>query len=333
MSTSPKDHQSRPKKRTKLNIRSIKHLGFLLGSSPTELLKISKNAHRFFKTREIQTKDKARKLAVPNSRLKAILRRLNRHLQNLTLPPYICGGIRGRSNIENALHHSSKPLIFKADLKDFFPSIDSERVRTIFLVRLGCSKEVADVLTELTTYEGKLPQGSPTSTMLANFAIEHLAFRLSVLAKQHGAEYTQFVDDITISGPKHLIELKSLIVKIIAEAGFISNPKKLVIQTEKEEHVVTGVRINFGKDIPKNKLMEITQKIKEMKQVVLKGDPISTKEIRSLEGKIRYYSRLNPGSAAFLARQFKTVLKIRHENLLTEVHKEPSDDICPPDLT
>lgn len=252
----------------------------------------------------------------------SILRRLNRHLQNVTLPPYIFGGVKGHSNLDNALRHSSKSLIFKADIKDFFPSIDSERIRRIFRIRLGCSEEVTDVLTELSTYEGILPQGSPTSTMLANFAIEHLAFRLFCLAKQHGAAYTQFVDDITISGPKHLVKLKPLIVKIIEEEGFINNPKKLVIQTEREEHIVTGVRINFGKDIPKKKLMEISQKIKEMKQVALKGEPISAKEIRSLKGKLRYYSKLNPGSAAFLARQFNAILTIKQENFLVEGQKD-----------
>lgn len=322
MSTRKKNNQTQPKKRTKLNIRSLVHLGYALGSSSGELLEISKNSQRFFRTREIQTNGKTRKLAVPKKRLMSILRRLNQHLQNVTLPPYIFGGIKGCSNLDNALCHSSKPLIFKADIKDFFPSIDSERIRKIFQVRLGCSEEVADVLTKLTTYGGRLPQGSPTSTMLANFAIQDLAFRLFRLAEKHGAEYTQFVDDITISGPKHLIELESLIVKIIKEAGFISNPKKLVIQTEKDEHVVTGVRINFGKDIPKKKLMEIAKEIREIKQAVLKRVPISAKQIRSIKGKILYYSKLNPGSAAFLARQFNAVLTIKQENLPAEGQKD-----------
>ena len=42
------------------------------------------------------------------------------------------GGVRGRSVITNAQRHVCKAIVFSVDVKDFFPSVSPQIVRSIF---------------------------------------------------------------------------------------------------------------------------------------------------------------------------------------------------------
>lgn len=46
---------------------------------------------------------------------------------------------------------------------------------------------------------GSLPQGAPTSPLLANLAVHELDVRLTALAEAHGLVYTRYADDIALS--------------------------------------------------------------------------------------------------------------------------------------
>jgi hypothetical protein len=217
------------------------------------------------------------------------------------------GGLSGHSNIDNARAHTSTWAVLRADIKDFFPSIDRARVRRVFEERLRCSASVADILAQLCTYQDKLPQGAPPSTVIANLAIEHLSFRLYRLATKHGATYTQFVDDITISGPGHVESLEPLVAKIIEEEGFRCHPDKLYTRRHTQEQLVTGVRVNSGCDVPSDKIEEVRAQIKRCGEEIAQGKAVSEKVLRTLDGKIAYITRLNRGSGKFLRRRFRVL--------------------------
>ena len=71
--------------------------------------------------------------------------------------------------------------------------------------------DVARILTRLCTLKGSLPQGSPTSTIVAALSTVELTDRLDQFASNHNASYTQYVDDVTVSGPKHMIKMTPLL--------------------------------------------------------------------------------------------------------------------------
>ncbi len=87
---------------------------------------------------------------------------------------------------------------------------------------------------KLCTLNGSLPQGSPTSTIVAALSTIELTKRLDQFANNHNATYTQYVDDVTISGPRHLDRMAPLLEKIIRQAGFKANPAKTKIAQGEE---------------------------------------------------------------------------------------------------
>ena len=110
------------------------------------------------------------------------------------MPEFAYGGVKGKDNILNAKRHKGQKYVFQTDLTDFYPYISSKRVYGMF-VRVGFSADVASKLTKLTTYEGHLPQGAPTSTTIANLVFEPTGRKLQKLAEEHQLRLTTFVDD------------------------------------------------------------------------------------------------------------------------------------------
>ena len=110
------------------------------------------------------------------------------------------------------------------------------------LINNGFSADVASVLTKLTTYKYKLPQGTPTSTALANLAFSAVDKRLSDLCEENNLVYTRFVDDIAISGKTDFKELSNVIVKFIVEAGYKISRKKTGYKIGTVD--ITGVKLH-----------------------------------------------------------------------------------------
>lgn len=84
------------------------------------------------------------------------------------MPAHMHGGIKGRSIATNAEVHVGKPLVVNIDLKDFFQSISVEAVRSIFSRIYNLDENAAEIFVKLTTYGNSLPQGAPTSSLLAS---------------------------------------------------------------------------------------------------------------------------------------------------------------------
>ena len=110
------------------------------------------------------------------------------------MPDYAYGAVKGRDNVSNAKRHQGKKYKFTTDLKDFFPSITNKEVYEMF-VGEGFSHEVSSLLTKLTTYKGKIPQGAPTSSTLANLVFRKTGDILSDFSKRKVALLC-FVDNL-----------------------------------------------------------------------------------------------------------------------------------------
>ncbi len=140
-----------------------------------------------------------RTLTVPDKRLKYLQRKLLILLEQLYQPkPAAHGFVQGRGVITNANAHQGRPYLLNLDLEDFFGSISRNRVRGV-LFSVGVPDQVGQAVCDLTVTGNQLPQGAPTSPLLANMVAFRLDKDLTAFARIHRLRYTRYADDITFS--------------------------------------------------------------------------------------------------------------------------------------
>ncbi len=287
-----------------LNIKKVDHLGRLIGLPPETLSALCRRVDRLYARREIKKKSGAtRILYVPNRHLKDVQRTINLLLQRVELPDYMHGCRPGHSIVLNAVPHVRKPMVVKIDVKDFFGSVRRHHVYEMF-ARLGSSPDVARTLTRLTTYKYQLPQGAPTSPVVANLVFAPTARRLHGLARAHLGDYSDFVDDNTLSGPAHIARLVPLACKIVRQAGFAVRVEKTQVLAKCSEQVVTGVRVNTGIDVPDSYVEETESLIKRFAPQPRAEAPVGRAQ---LEGRINHCKMLNPARGRRLRKMLDQV--------------------------
>jgi RNA-directed DNA polymerase len=297
-----------------LRIRDLTHLAKHLGTSPDELDKICLNIEShpskyYFCWEKKTKKGKVRPMVNVYGRLRNVLDRLNRLLQRIELPPYVHGGVPGHSTITNALPHRAQPLLLSVDIEKHFPNVRPIKVYSMFVNQQQCSPDVARVLTRLTTLDGSLPQGYPTSPAISNLVTLNLSKRLHGFAEARHCECTQYIDDYNFSGDKRFASSKNKVLGIITQEGFKVNPSKTKVMKGDDEKVVTGIKVNTRHlDVPKDTMKKTRAAFLELKGKIQRGYPMSDKQIRSVEGKIRYISSFNRGAGKFLYKQFRATI-------------------------
>ena len=185
-------------------ILSSQFLAWRLGIPLEKLRVIAKEVNKHYREISLNDHEKGtvRLLKVPDEELKKVQRLILRRIfSEAPLPDGLHGGIPSRSPKTSAECHLGKDLVVNLDVRNFFPSASHRQVAEMFRRDFGCGREARWLLTRLTTIDGQLPQGAPTSTMIANLL---LAIPVDVPIERSAAqlrvEYTRFVDDVAISG-------------------------------------------------------------------------------------------------------------------------------------
>lgn len=177
----------------------------------------------------------------PTDRLKRIQKRINKYLNaKIPLPKYAFGAVKNKDNVKNAREHKGQKYVFQTDIRDFFPSISYKRVYAA-LISAGFSPDVASLITRLTTYNGHLPQGAPTSTFLANLVFSTTGDQIQHIANQYNLRFTTFVDDVTLSSQSDFKDLVPIIIGIITNAGYKISHLKTTYKSGITE--ITGVKM------------------------------------------------------------------------------------------
>lgn len=221
-------------------IRSIKHLCCVINTKEADLNKILLNIDSFYYEQQFPKfkkngDRKCNKDGTPRDRiinpstkeLKAIQKQLNNFFaDNITPAPYSYGGVKKRDNVKNAVVHKGNKFFFQTDLQDFFPFVTCEKVYET-LLSCGFSHDVSHIITKLTTYKGHLPQGTSTSSTLANLVFsKYVGAQIYQYATEHKLRFTIFVDDVTLSAPFDFKDKTPIILQMIRINGFrISHSK------------------------------------------------------------------------------------------------------------
>lgn len=242
----------------------LKKLCSIIGYKPKEVEEITSNIDSYYtewgekkidkKTGEFKRyKDGTIKERIirPSSReLKQIQKNIkNRILSPIILPDCVHGGVKKRSNISNAKPHQGNKYQFTTDLQEFYPNISSKRVYDTFL-SLNFSPHFSHWLSKLTTWKYELPQGTPTSTHIANLVFLKTDLELIVFCNQYYLTYTRYVDDLTFSSQQDFRHLLNNILNIITSNDFKLSYRKTKYQGNQ---TITGIDVFLNKiDAPDN---------------------------------------------------------------------------------
>lgn len=205
-----------------------------------------------------------RLIEAPKDRLKRAQRRILRDiLERVPVHPAAHGFVKGRSVRTHSALHSGAAVVLRVDLRAFFASVRACRVVGLFRA-LGFREPVAVDLAGLTTTwtpsdiarhppwnAPHLPQGAPTSPMLANLVAHALDRRLAGLAARHGATYSRYADDLTFSGERLGPAFLRHVESIVSDEGFAVRADKTLWMRRSVRQTVTGVVVNTHPAVPR----------------------------------------------------------------------------------
>jgi retron-type reverse transcriptase len=244
----------------------------------------------------------------PSSLLKFIQRRiLRRILEQTDLPECVHGFRRGRSIGTGASPHVGKDVVVCCDVKDFFPTITVKRVWGVFR-SLIVNPRISNLLAALTTYRGRLPQGAPTSPMIANLVCRRLDRRLMGLAKSRGIVYTRYADDMTFSGGAETPAILKFLRECLKDEGFTIAKEKTRILRRGRRQEVCGVVVNDRAGIPRPWRRRVRAEVHRIATGV-KPDPSHVAHVR---GELAFLQAFHPEEALKLRRKLEDAVRDRH---------------------
>jgi len=199
-----------------------------------------------------------RTLQIPDPGTKRLQRRLLRRLfAGLKSHGAAIGFEIGRSIVDAARPHVGQAVVVRLDVVDFFSSTTSHRVLNYFRA-IGWDEQAAQLLVRLTTYNGGLPQGAPTSPRLSNLVNGLLDAQLAGLARSRRGQYTRYADDLTMSfrriSGKRIRGVIQRAERILAGHGYhLHLKRKLHIRRRHQQQQVLGLVVNSGVRLSRKK--------------------------------------------------------------------------------
>ncbi len=302
----------------KLDLLSVNDLAHRLRCPRQQIEEIACTAGRYYEPFVAKPKprwfpkrikpDKRRVIDNPVGAVKELQQQIQQLLlKPLAFPYYMCGGIKGKNLIDNVSMHIGAPVLVTLDIKSFFPTISTKAVYAVWHDLLGCSPPVSGILTRLTTYKRHLPQGAPTSTLLANLVLYTLDNPIRALCEANGVHYSTWIDDLALSGQQAPMIIETAISALHA-GGFSISHKKLRIMGSGDQKLLNGVLLNRFPNV-------VQQRIKQLRSGIHK---LTTGEVppcdlerycTSLHGAIQQLKTINPRRATRLQDEFERAIK------------------------
>jgi len=173
--------------------------------------------------------------------------------------------------VKNATQHLGCSYMLKADFKDFFHQIKQKDIFTIFNSNLfSFDKKTSNYLSKISTYNNRLPMGSPLSPVLSNFHTISLDNKLLKWANQNKLTYSRFVDDLTFSSKTKKITQKhfSQINNICVVNHLTLNKQKTHFYNKEDIKTVTGLLLSDTIDIQPDFYKALDKNLQRLKAII-----------------------------------------------------------------
>jgi RNA-directed DNA polymerase len=265
-------------------IFSLKHLAHVSGAPYPFLREIvarERDPYHIFTVRKRSVNAGFRTICVPSPPLMQLQRWLVARVLNYGTPHVASTAFApGSRLLDAAAPHVGCRWLIKVDIRNFFESISEIGAYRVFHQQFGFQELVSLELarlctrvappsafrsrlrwrshrnryTEIHPYRvkrmGHLPQGAPTSPMLANLSVKLLDERLQGLAETGGLNYTRYADDMFLSTTSQHYSRKDaalLITNIYRELrtnGFSPNTSKTSVSPPGSRKLVLGLSVD-----------------------------------------------------------------------------------------
>ncbi|ALS27149.1 reverse transcriptase [Paenibacillus sp. 32O-W] len=277
--------------------RSKRRLMNLLMLNEEEFKNIKKKICYHSFTQAKKDGDK-RVITAPNEELKRIQKRILKLFSYVKRPEWLISGERGKSYIDNGRYHINSNYFLTMDIRKFYDNCKREYVYRFFNDNLEMSKDTAAILTDLVTYEGKVPTGCPTSQIIAYYAYQKMFHSIHKVAEMHGCKFSLYVDDMTFSSssPFNPDSLRNDIDKILRKYGHRPKYSKVKYYSKNKFKLITGVTISSDHKLLVSNTLRKKIYDGAMSQIEMDRQKKVTipKELRRLKGRIQAARVVNP---------------------------------------
>lgn len=194
---------------------------------------------------------------------------LSNCLRKQDLPICVKGFRRGESYRSFLSEHIGSEFFLRIDIASFFPSISETLIKNEFSNLVTCSIEeektkILDLICEIVTLDGRLPQGACTSPMVSNIVMARLDQRITKYCQVFNVRYTRYADDLLFSSKSFDFAQKKWFIKkikyILASQNLRLNYSKLKLGSK--EFALNGYIISAnGIRLSRNRLSDIRHSV------------------------------------------------------------------------
>jgi len=244
-------------------LQTRRKLASLFDLSVVELERLAKKPDNYRVFTIGKEKGKPRQVEEPKPRLERIHRRLFNLLRRIEPPEYLHSGTKGKSYITNAKTHIGSDTLITLDIQKFFPSTCGWHVFEFFHDVMHCSRDVAGLLTRISTCHDHVPTGSCLSQVIAFYAHYSMFEEIHSLTSSMNLVMTCYVDDLAISGKNANKAVLHEIRCILQKRGLRSHPKKESVFRRGVPKEITGsIVLDNGLKLPNRKHEKIHNEIR-----------------------------------------------------------------------
>jgi len=280
-----------------------------VGTSTQEVNEIIENKANYYISYSLAKHGKTNKrrfINAPQGRLKEIQTSiLHKVLYRFRVSQIAHGFVKHRSPKTNALPHLGAQTLVKMDLTDFFGSLKTPLVVSLLTTLISKIPEIKEdptgssieLLAELLTFRGQIPQGAPSSPAVTNLIMNGVDRRLKDYADHLKLSVTRYADDITFSSkekldPKAIREVTKFVTALCKNSvGVKVNKKKTKVKRQSSRMSVTGVVVNEKANIPNHTYRELRARVHNY---VNGTATLDEKELQSLRGQLEWLRSVNP---------------------------------------
>ena len=198
----------------------------------------------------------------PNPNLKYLQRLVHELMRAIYgRHPSVHGFVKGQSVITHALQHVNRKYLLKLDFIDYFPSITRRRIfGRLLAAPYDLHPKVAHAIASIATDEnGRLPQGSPCSPVIANIITAEFDSDVVKIVKVLNVRYSRYADDLVFSSDRDMhpslaryprtqglgpIIVGEALKDLISEHGFEINYRKTRLYSSWTRQLCTGIIVN-----------------------------------------------------------------------------------------